>query len=278
MTFSCLISCYKNDKPEQLREALASLNKQTVKANEIVFVEDGILSKGLYLVLEEFEDELPLKRINIEVNKGLGNALNIGLKSCSNNLVFRMDTDDICHPQRFEKQIQYLKQHPDIDILGTWAKDIDDDGNIIGERTFPTSHKDLLKIMWTCPVAHPTILFKRDAILEIGSYRGDLKRRQDYELWFRAASKGLIFGNVPEYLLYYRFTPNFYKKNNFKVSWQETKMGIGGLRKLKVRNPLPYLAMFYPLVRSLLPYFIAKRLQKLAGKIDPRKQSSQESF
>lgn len=271
MNFSCLISSYRNDKPEQLREALTSLKEQSVEANEIVFVEDGTLSRELYLVLEEFEDVLPFKRIQLEENKGLGNALNIGLKACSNNLVFRMDTDDICHPKRFEKQIIYLEQHPDIDILGTWAKDIDDAGNIIGERTFPISHKDLLNIMWTCPVAHPTILFKRDAILKVGSYNGDLKRRQDYELWFRAASKGLIFGNVPEYLLYYRFTPNFFKKNDFKVSWQETKMGINGLRKLKVRRPLPYLAMFYPIVRSLLPYSLAKRLQELAGKVDPRK-------
>jgi len=271
MQFSCLISTFVKDCPKQLEEALESLIKQTLPATEIIFVEDGKLSIELNLVLEKYQVLLPIKRIPLKENKGLGNALNIGLKECSNNLVFRMDTDDICHPQRFEKQIQYLELHPDIDILGTWAKDIDDEGNIIGERTFPTSHKDLLNIMWTCPVAHPTILFKRDAILEVGSYKGDLKRRQDYELWFRAASKGLIFGNVPEYLLYYRFTPNFYKKNNFKVSWQETKMGINGLRKLKVRRPLPYLAMFYPIVRSLLPYSLAKHLQELAGKLDPRK-------
>lgn len=271
MIFSCLISCYEKDDPQQLREALISLDKQSVKASEIVFVEDGILSKELYMVIEEFEDILPLKKVKLKVNKGLGEALNIGLEACSNNLVFRMDTDDVCHPKRFEKQIEYLKEHPEIDILGTWAKEIDSDGNIIGERTYPTSHKNIFNLMWTCPVAHPTVLFKRDAILKVGSYKVDLKRRQDFDLWFRAASKGLIFGNVPEYLLYYRFTPNFYKKNNFKVSWQETKMGINGLRKLKVRRPLPYLAMFYPIVRSLLPYSLAKRLQELAGKIDPRK-------
>src|SRR5699024_10341677 len=99
MQFSCLISTFVKDCPKQLEEALESLIKQTLPATEIIFVEDGKLSIELNLVLEKYQVLLPIKRIPLKENKGLGNALNIGLKECSNNLVFRMDTDDICHPQ-----------------------------------------------------------------------------------------------------------------------------------------------------------------------------------
>lgn len=270
MKFSCLISCYRKDNPLFLAEALQSIEHQEAKPDEIVFVEDGELSSPLYDVLDEFTNILPIKRVRIKENKGLGNALNHGLLACSYDIVMRMDTDDICHPERFRKQLDFLIQNTDISIVGTWAKDIDNDGKIIGERTYPSAHTDLYKIIWSCPFAHPTVAFRRADILKVGSYRTDIKRRQDYDLWMRAAAGGLKFGNIPEFLLYYRFTDDYYKKNNLRVAWSQSMMGVRGLRALKTGHTYPYLAVFTPVVRAILPGFIEKPVHRLLRKIDPR--------
>lgn len=272
MEFSCLISSYKKDNPRQLIEAFESLKSQTLQANEIVFVEDGKLTKELYEVLDKYSTFLPIKRIYLPINKGLGNALNVGLKECSHEIVLRMDTDDICHYKRFEKQVNFLENNKDIDIVGSWAKDINQVGEIIGERTFPVSHKDLINVIWACPLAHPTVAFRKESIIRIGSYRTDIKRRQDYDLWLRATAKGLKFANIPEFLLYYRFTDDYYKKNNLKVAWEQGMMGYNGLCKLKVRKILPYIAVFLPILRAIMPNFLAKYFHKISKRLDPRRK------
>lgn len=275
MGFSCLIACYFRDSPLQLRTALQSLIDQTTNATEIVLVEDGQLSIPLYSVLDEFQEILPIKRVRIEENLGLGNALNHGLTECKYEIVMRMDTDDICHPKRFERQFKFLKENPSISIVGTWAKDIKDDGAIIGERTYPCSHEELYRIIWSCPFAHPTVAFRKSEILRVGSYRTDIKRRQDYDLWMRAAEYGLKFANIPEYLLYYRFTDDYYKKNNFKVAWNQAMMGVKGLRRLKFKSIYPYAAVFSPVFRSMLPSFIEKPIHRLMRNFDPRNRKKE---
>lgn len=270
--FSCLMSSYYKDSPGQLRNALDSLISQTLQASEIVIVEDGKLSEALYQVLSEYAEKLPIKRIQLAENQGLGNALNQGLRHCSYEIVMRMDSDDVCHPTRFEKQVVYLNTNPEVAIVGSWAKDIDNDNKIIGERIFPTRHEELLKIIWSCPLAHPTVAFRKHDILKIGSYRTDIKRRQDYDLWMRAAVAGLKFANIPEFLLFYRFTDNYYKKNNLKVAWSQTKMGLGGLKKLKEREIYPYFAVCFPIFRSILPNFLERPVHRMMKRLDPRKK------
>lgn len=273
MKFSCLMAGYYKDNPDQLREAFDSLEEQSYPAEEIVFVEDGVLSKELYTVLDQYRVKLPIKSVQLNENKGLGNALKIGLEKCSHDIVCRMDTDDICDKRRFEKQVKFLMENQDVDIVGSWVKDIDEEGKIIGERVFPTSHESIYDIIWTCPFAHPTVAYRKDSILKIGSYRTDIKRRQDYDLWMRAAVEGLRFANIPEYLLLYRFTDNYYRKNNLKVAWQQGMMGYRGLKKLKVKELVPYFGVFSPLLRAVLPKFLAKPFHSMVAKIDPRKKN-----
>jgi len=271
MKFSCLISCYYKDSAEQLREALNSLALQTLPATEIVFVEDGELSQSLYEVLDRFSDTLPLVRVRIMENKGLGNALYEGLRRCTYEIVIRMDADDICAYNRFEEQVAFMSSHPEVDIVGSWAKDIDEKGNIIGERKYPTSHEELYKLMWTNPLIHPAVAFRKSSIERIGSYDKKVVRRQDYELWIRAAHAGLKFANIPKFLLYYRFTPRYYEKNNLKVVWNQAVMGAKGVRKLRLPFYV-YIAVFGPVVRALLPRFLVGPVHKLMSTFDPRKK------
>lgn len=122
MRFSVLMSVYKRDNADFLREALVSIYEgQTRKPDEIVVIFDGPLTEALYNVLDEYaKDKNDVVRyFPQEVNKGLGEALRIGVGYCTGEYIFRMDSDDVCHPQRFEKQAAYVEQHPEIDVLGT---------------------------------------------------------------------------------------------------------------------------------------------------------------
>ncbi len=269
--FSCLISCYYKESPKYLEQALKSIQNQTLPANEIVFVEDGELTDELYSVIEKYSEYLPLKRVRISENKGLGNALNVGLNQCSYGIVLRMDTDDICFDDRFEKQILFFEKNPEIDICGGWAIDIDQHGNQITERKVPLDHEKIKKIIWSCPIIHPTVGYKKDSLLKIGSYDTSIERRQDYELWIRAAYENLNFRNLDQFLIYYRSTPDYYKKNNSKVALLQAKLGVKGLLKIKSKSLYAYFGVFIPYFRSLIPSKIARLFQEKLSKYDPRK-------
>lgn len=269
MSFSCLISCYKNDNPEQLDKCLDSLVRQTLSADEILFVKDGGLTPELEAVLLKYADTLPFRFLNFEQNQGLGYALNKGLEACIYDIVMRMDTDDICYVDRFESQYNYLCNNPQVDILGGWAHDIDVNDHIIGERKYPTTHEDLYQLMWTNPLIHPTIAFRKSRILQVGSYDRAVVRRQDYDLWIRAAHGGLIMENLPKFLIKYRFTENYYKKNNRRVVYDQALMGYRGAKLLD----LPFytrLAVFVPVIRSWMPSMMIKPIHRFLSRFDPR--------
>ncbi len=109
MKFSVLMSLYVKENPLYLRECFESLQQQTLPADEIVLVFDGPVSEGLEAIVQQFEMRLPIKTVKLAQNRGLGKALNEGLLHCSYDWVFRMDTDDICVPTRFEKQVAYIQ-------------------------------------------------------------------------------------------------------------------------------------------------------------------------
>ena len=114
--FSVLLSVYKKEHPTYLKQSLDSLFAQTLPPDEIVLVKDGPLTPELEAVVTEYQSRYPmLKVVPLPQNQGLGKALNEGLKHCSYELVARMDTDDIAKPERFERQMQVFREHPETD-------------------------------------------------------------------------------------------------------------------------------------------------------------------
>jgi len=212
-SFSCLLSCYKGESPIFLEQALQSLVNQSLLPNDVVLVEDGPLTEELNNILNSFENKLPLNRVRLSENIGLGAALNKGLERCKYEFVFRMDTDDVCSKNRFKEQIDFFKDNPEVDILGSWANDIDEVGDFLKLRTVPESDGEIKKYIWTCPIIHPSVAYKKGCINKIGGYDKNLKRRQDYDLWFRAVEAGSVFYNIQKPLLNYRFTDDYYKKD-----------------------------------------------------------------
>src|SRR3954470_6980030 len=122
MDFSVLMSVYFKEKPEFIKASIDSMLSQTLKPTEIVIVFDGKLTDELYSLLDEYKNAEPqlFKYVQLEKNMGLGKALEIGITKCSYDLIARMDSDDICHPERFEKQINFMENNPDVKVLGSW--------------------------------------------------------------------------------------------------------------------------------------------------------------
>ena len=179
MNLSVLISVYAKEKPDNLKVSLQSLVEQTQKADEVVLVEDGHIPENLTSVIEDFRDELNIKSVKLAQNRGLAIALNEGLNHCQHPLVARMDTDDACLPQRFEKQMAWFQDHPELDVIGCFATEIDEEGHPGSLRKMPVTHGAILDNLWTCPLIHPTIMFRRDKILLVGAYDLTLRRRQE---------------------------------------------------------------------------------------------------
>ncbi|MGC6248636.1 glycosyltransferase family 2 protein [Bisgaard Taxon 45] len=203
MKFSVLMSLYVKENPLYLRDCLDSLQQQTLPADEIVLVFDGPVSAALEAVVQQFETRLPIKTVKLAQNRGLGQALNEGLLHCTHDWVFRMDTDDICVPTRFEKQVAFIQQHPDVVIVGgqiaEFGQSLDE---IVSYRNVPTSHAEIVKFtQQRCPFNHMTVAYQKQAVLACGGYE-DLQ--EDYYLWIKLVASGKKVANLPDVLVYAR--------------------------------------------------------------------------
>lgn len=220
--YSVLMSLYIKEKPEYLRLAVDSMLNQTVKPDEIVIVEDGPLTDALYDVLDEYGDKIT--RVRNEKNLGLGLALNLGLKVCRNELVARMDTDDISKPERCEVQLHYFEQHPETDIVGgDIAEFIGDESNIVGKRMVPQTNAEIREYMKKrCAFNHMSVMYKKTAVEAAGGYQ-DWFWNEDYYLWIRMWLNGAVFGNTGTVLVNVRTGEEMYQRRGGKKYFKSEK-------------------------------------------------------
>lgn len=236
MNFSVLMSLYIKEKPEYLRECLQSLQAQTKAAPEIVIVLDGPITAELQVVLDEFAPQLPLKIVPLAQNRGLGKALNEGLNHCSFDWVMRMDTDDICVPERFEKQLQFIEANPETIVFGgqiaEFGENIED---IVAYRNVPTQAPEIVKFAQKrCPFNHMTVAYQKQAVQKCGGYE-DLQ--EDYYLWLKLIAQGQKVANLADILVYARVGNGMVGRrrgiNQAKAEWRlfklKYRLGIQGL-------------------------------------------------
>ena len=212
--FSVLLSVYRKEQATYLQQSLDSIFTQTLLPDEVVLVKDGPLTNALDEVVEEYCRKYPvMKVVPLAVNQGLGRALNEGLKHCSYDLVARMDTDDVAKPERFEKQIAVFCAHPELDVVGAWIDEFEGDiGNVISVRKLPEKHEDIPAFAKKRnPLNHPVVMFRRNAVLAAGEYQ-HFPLFEDYYLWVRMLMNGACFYNIPESLLYFRFSLDMFKR------------------------------------------------------------------
>lgn len=271
--FSVLMSLYSKEKPNFLRESLESVFTNTILPDQVVLVLDGPIGEELQEIVKTFQDKYPALDVYPQlVNKGLSTALNIGLGKCRNDIVFRMDTDDVCYPNRFEKILQEYEKYPELEIIGSSSTLVDENGEKDTRvHSHPLSQKDIYRLVWLCPFGHPTVSFRKNSILSVGSYNPNSGPRQDdYELWFRCVAAKLKCKNIPEPLIHYRFSSNSMSRNDIAVGWWRAKVGLKGCWKCHC-SFIAYFGVCYPLLRSLLPPFLQRWLYVIAEKKKTKK-------
>ena len=224
LPFSVLISIYHKENPSWFREALDSVFVQTFLPNEIVLVEDGPLTPELYAVIDEYKEKYHIFNIvKNETNLGLGLALQKGVLACSNEIIARMDTDDIIPTDRFEKQLHAIEKG--YDVVSCWStlfmNDLD---NIIAVKTRPEQHDAIVKLAHKrSPVCHAAAFMRKSAVLSAGNYLHK-QYYEDYNLWIRMIQNGAKFYNCQESLYFVRTTEEqLNRRSGFKYLKNEIK-------------------------------------------------------
>lgn len=234
MNFSVLISVYKNDKAVDFRTALESITtNQTLKPTEVVLVTDGPVPDDTNQVIDDAEKQYPglYKVVRFEKNQGLGIALQKGLEATSNDIVMRMDSDDIAVPDRFEKQYRFMVEHPKVAVCGGQiAEFIDVVDNIVGKRTVPCSNEEIYSYMKSrCAFNHMTVCLRRSMILDVGNYQPWFWN-EDYYLWIRLMIAKYEFANLLDTLVNVRVGKEMYQRRG-GLKYFKSEVGIQKLMR-----------------------------------------------
>lgn len=218
MQFSVLISVYYKEDSQYLDDALKSIfYSQTIIPSEVILVKDGPLTSDLDRVVDKYCSKFDniLKIICLEKNSGLGKALNIGLEYCTNEIIARVDTDDINHPQRFEKQLAVFMKNEELDVVGTFISEFENEiDNIIHVKKVPQKHTDIFRMSKKRnPMNHMSVMFKKKAVLSAGGYK-ELFYLEDYYLWIRMLLNKSKFYNINESLVFVRIGRDMYRRRS----------------------------------------------------------------
>lgn len=229
------MAVHDGEKARNLHKALCSLNNQSLAPQQIVLVEDGPLNDALLDEIERWQGVWG-RRLTIvrnPQNLGLTASLNRGIEQICNPIVARMDSDDVAHPKRFEKQARFLRQHPDIDIVGGSIKEFDDTGRNLATRHYPLTHSEVVgSIHRGSPLAHPAVMM-RSTIFQRGlRYDERYRTSQDIALWFDAICAGFHIANIPDTVLYFRQDEKMYRRRGRNKAWGEFRIYCNGIRRI----------------------------------------------
>ena len=212
---SVIMSVFNGE--EHLHKSIDSILNQTFTDFEFIIINDGSTDRTS-AILSDYEKNDARVKVFQQENKGLAVSLNNGISHSKANLIARMDSDDIALPDRLEKQVAYLKKHPEVGVLGTAAHLINAQGVKLGVMVLPEEHDSIVKIMYkSSPIIHPSVVMRREAVLAVGGYREDLKRAQDYELWSRLFHR-CRFHNLQDPLLIYMVRERLRLKSVFQAA------------------------------------------------------------
>jgi hypothetical protein len=204
-----------------VREAVESILVQTFKDFELIIINDGS-TDGSGAILRELSGRDPRIVLIERPNGGLVSALNDGIAMARADLIARMDADDVAMPDRFALQLARMLAEPDLGVLGSFIRIMDSTGRIIRLGEYPVSVEETARFMdHGCPVAHPTVMMRREMLLKVGGYRKLFCHCEDYDLWLRISELGYGIANLPLPLLNYRM----HSGNVSAVYRDEQKLG-----------------------------------------------------
>ena len=241
-----------NEDIRLLEESITSITQQTLKNIELIIVDDSIDQKTIDIINKKSSMDHRIKVVRTEEKKIFSQALNLGLKNTSGKFIARMDPDDVSHPTRLETQVDFLENNSNYSLVGSAIKIINENGLEISTRKYPKS-SFALKI-WSIfrnPLAHPTVMMRRDIIDQGFLYDEDFSKAEDLELWLRLMKNNHKIYNLEQTLLSYRVVGNFSDKGfgeNFQYnffarrknfSWRKPISGLISLVFAKMYTFLP---------------------------------------
>ena len=262
MRYSVLMSVYIKEKPEFLNQAVTSMINQTYPPTEIVIVQDGPLSVELEQVLEHFLVKFPnlIRIIELRENRGLGVALSVGLNECAEDIVCRMDTDDISYPSRCETQVSYLLENQ-LDIVGSNVIEVDNNGNPRSFKVVPTSNEEIYHYMnRRNPFNHMSVCFLKSSVIKSGGYK-EFLWFEDYYLWLRMRRNGCKMGNLKEALVNVRTNQDFYQRRGGRKYWRRELKFFYSMYKQKLISFSNFITNI--LLRSMIRLAPNKSRQKV---------------
>ena len=251
---SVLISIHFRIPRKNIIDCLNSLINQSLRPSEIIIVKDGVLNFSLEKICDSMDFD-NFKIITLDINNGLANALNEGLKHCSFELVARMDSDDICHSNRLEKQAYFMEINPEV-VVSSGAVDEYDENmeSLIFTKKVPIKNSDILKFSKRRnPINHPATIFRKSIIESVGGYPL-LQKGQDYALWSLLLVKDYKLGNLEDSLVKIRTGNDFYKRRGLEFFKFEIKL-------LKYQKEIGFLSSI-----DFLLNFLIRFITRLVGR------------
>ena len=261
MPFSVLMSVYAKENPQYLKEALDSVFSQSLPPDEVVLVEDGRLTEGLYAEIRSQQRLHPqLKTVELEENQQLGRALGIGLGQVSHPLVARMDSDDIAVLERFAVQYRYMMEHPEVSAVGGYIQEFDDAGTWKKVKEMPLGKEIDHYIRYRNPLNHMTVMFRRDAVMQAGNYQ-HFPFLEDYFLWSRMYAQGAKLANIPQVLVHARTSGNLFRRRGGAAYCRRYLKFRRIQRELGITNRRQFLkGCLLSIAISLQPGWLRKRV------------------
>lgn len=186
-----LMSCYNASR--WLHEAIDSVLSQTFKKFELIVVDDGSTDHTRSVI----EHYCNLDRRVVAISKkntGLADSLNVGIAHAKGAWIARLDADDLCEERRLDEQLAFVRQYPDVVLLGSGFVEIDEHKQVIKEHSYPSTHRTLVRHLERLQrmFPHSSAFFKRETAEAAGCYNPFFKKTQDWDLWLRLAERGKL--------------------------------------------------------------------------------------
>lgn len=259
MTISVIMAVYNGER--YLEEAVESILTQTFLDFEFLIVDDGSTDKSAKILAGAASRDARFRVITNQANIGLTRSLNKALAQACGTLIARMDADDVAPPERFERQIAFLQNNPEVGVVGTAYRFINEEGETIGERAILTDNESIQRALIRFnPFLHSSVMMRKVLLDNVGGYDKRYTKAQDYDLWMRLAPL-CHFANLSEVLMKKRFTADM-------ISYAQERKQIKAAVRIRLealkRRQYPWRCAIFlikPFFAAILPVVIVRFLR-----------------
>lgn len=215
---SVVMPCF-NESVSNLEEAFASLKNQTFSGFECIVIDESTNDLSAAHCKSLCDSDTRFSYVRPKNRLGLAASLNLGIGLAAAEWIARFDSDDVCFPERFQLQIDYLDRNPDVGVLGTGLEIIDSVGKTLAYRNYPVDHGVIVNSFYfTTPIAHPTVVYKKELAIKSIGYKPEFKNSEDLDLWLRLLNSGAVFANLDMPLVKYRQTLTKRSRTHWKFN------------------------------------------------------------